>query len=526
MKKRFFLIISLLLFSNVVVAKEFVIDPTKIDLADKVGTLINETNSSYMINADFVSAKNSDEEVKSYTKSLLEIIFGNESYEVKRQRLMNEGVLSDTNGFDTLTSSILIESFIKNLYASDLSYDYIKYIYTTDISDGTLSYVYLSNVLKDGQKDDMVLTFYLKRVRNVLRLYIASFTTGDKISEYFKQIGNDEDNGDNVGGKFNSITIAGSEDVSEEKLREFYEKYHEQNVSISAVSNADVNSYGSGFFIRKGVIATTWSLFLQMLNTSEFIYVNDTNGNVYKISGVVTVDTKYDIALIKLTEEAGEPVQFSKTINSKENVFTITSKNNSSFSVNYGTYLGSSNDVIKSNFSLANSDVGSALYNKEGQVIGFNTSNVINATLAEANNTKYLEEVQDKLINTAFEKIEYVGIDELKDKYYFDIKEEETINNIPEKKWNEIKKIGQLEENLQLELVKASYEDGLVSLRYKNSVKALDSLVLTIDFETALEDEGYECIYTANNKKIYKNGDREVIIKNSLGYLIIVITEN
>ena len=75
MKKRFFLIISLLLFSNVVVAKEFVIDPTKIDLADKVGTLINETNSSYMINADFVSAKNSDEEVKSYTKSLLEIIF-------------------------------------------------------------------------------------------------------------------------------------------------------------------------------------------------------------------------------------------------------------------------------------------------------------------------------------------------------------------------------------------------------------------------------------------------------------------
>ena len=233
-----------------------------------------------------------------------------------------------------------------------------------------------------------------------------------------------------------------------------------------------------------------------------------------------------DIALIKLTEEAGEPVQFSKTINSKENVFTITSKNNSSFSVNYGTFLGSSNDVIKSYFSLANSDVGSALYNKEGQVIGFNTSNVINATLAEANSTKYLEEVQDKLINTAFEKIEYVGIDELKDKYYFDIKEEETINNIPEKKWNEIKKIGQLEENLQLELVKASYEDGLVSLRYKNSVKALDSLVLTIDFETALEDEGYECIYTANNKKIYKNGDREVIIKNSLGYLIIVITEN
>lgn len=526
MKKRFFLLIGLLWISNVVVAKEFVIDPEKIDLANKADTLLAETNSSYKINAPFKSASSSDEDVKKYTKSLLEIIFSKESYEEKRKNIMNEGVLSDTNGFDTLTSSILIESFIKDLYASDLSYDYIKYIYTTDISDGILSYVYLSNVLRDEKKDDMVLTFYLKRVRNSLRLYVPSFTSGDKISEYFKQIGNDEDNGDNVGGKFNSITIAGSEAVSEEELKSFYDMYHEQNVSISALSNADVNSYGSGFFVRKGVIATTWSLFLQMLNTSEFIYVNDTNGNVYKVSGVITIDTSYDVVLLKLEEEVGVPVKFGNTINSKDNVFTITSKNNSNFSVNYGNYLGNSNDVIKSNFSLASSDVGSALYNKDGEVIGFNTSNVINATLSEANKTSYLEEIQSKLENISFDKIEYVELNKLKDKYYFDIKDEENVNNIPKRKWEEIKQIGQLQKNLQLDLVKANYEDGMVSLRYKNNIKTLDSLILTVDFETELENEGYECIYAADNKKIYKSKKNEVIIKNSLGYLIIVIMEN
>ena len=80
---------------------------------------------------------------------------------------------------------------------------------------------------------------------------------------------------------------------------------------------------------------------------------------------------------------------------------------------------------------------------------------------------------------------------------------------------------------ITLPLIKASYVDGIVSLRYENNTSNLiDSIYLVSSFTENLINDGYEFTYSDNYKKIYKNNKYKIIIKSSLDYLIILIMEN
>ena len=81
-------------------------------------------------------------------------------------------------------------------------------------------------------------------------------------------------------------------------------------------------------------------------------------------------------------------------------------------------------------------------------------------------------------------------------------------------------------ENINLELVKASYNDEIISLRYKNDVtNFLDTLYLISDYYNILEKKGFKLIRNESNKRVYVNNQYEVIIKESFNYLIIIIME-
>ena len=77
-----------------------------------------------------------------------------------------------------------------------------------------------------------------------------------------------------------------------------------------------------------------------------------------------------------------------------------------------------------------------------------------------------------------------------------------------------------------LDLVKASYVDDVLSLRYKNDISnMIDSLYLVSDFTDDLTNQGFKQTYKDENKMIYSNKDYKIIVKNNLDYLIILIME-
>ena len=153
--------------------------------------------------------------------------------------------------------------------------------------------------------------------------------------------------------------------------------------------------YGSAFVLRSGVVVTTWSLFIQFLSSSDFLYVNDNAGNTHVIEGIIAADTEYDVVVLKLANEAGKAVKLgdSNSLKLDDKLFTINSKNNNGFSINYGSYINTLNGKLKNMFAISSSDVGSALYNINGEVVGFNTADVTNSDLSYANSTNYLKEL-------------------------------------------------------------------------------------------------------------------------------------
>jgi hypothetical protein len=316
--------------------------------------------------------------------------------------------------------------------------------------------------------------------------------------------------------------------VNDDLLISLYEQNKNSVVQITGMNESGSNAYASGFFLREGVVVTTWSVFLQFLTQSNYIYVNDVNGNTYDVMGVIAADANYDVVVLKLSQEVGQRVVFGSSdyINTGDKLFTINSKINSGFVINYGTNLSVKNGRFENMFLINESDVGGALFNSNGEVVAFNVADQLYSELSYANSVEYLRELQSILVNTGFSSVRYVLLDTFKQNYYLDIYEEEIINNVSSDVLKKYRKIGNLEENITLKLVKSSYVDGVLSLRYKNNVSnMLNSIYLVSNFSDELVNQGFTRIYSDEYKQIYTNKEYKVVIKDSLDYLIILIME-
>ena len=202
----------------------------------------------------------------------------------------------------------------------------------------------------------------------------------------------------------------------------------------------------------------------------------------------------------------------------------INSKANGNFSINYGSFVSLDKGRLKNLFALASSDVGSALYDKDGKAVAFTVGDSINANLSFANDLTYLKKLQNILINQSFANISYVSLKDFKSNYYRNVNGEITYTNLENS--SEFQKVGDVLNNIDLPLLKASFKDNILSLRYKNDVgKMLNSLYLIDTYTECLEKDGYKKIYEKDNKLIYQNNKYKVIIKNNLNYLIILIME-
>lgn len=527
--KKFIYGFCLFLITQPVMA--FDIDVDKIVLDAKSSTVISELDSTYEI--DSPSLDNgvvNDEKAKEITKELLSITVSSKTLEEKKKEFVSYQYIDSTNGSSTLAGTIFINDYFDKLEENELSFDSFQTIRTVSFNDNeVLAFAYIDDALVDGEESDIVFAYWFKIVDDEYKLYFPWFKVDDDLEDYFNEVSLKEDSGVTIGGTSNNISLtSSSNEVSDELLQSIYDNNVGSSVQITGMDLNGSNVYGSGFFIREGVIVTTWSLFLQYLTGSNYIYVNDYEGNTYNVSGIISAQVSYDVVVLKLDKEVGKSVTFSSTddLSVDDKLFTINSKVNGGFSINYGSFVNSKNGILNNLFALSSGDVGSALFNEEGKVVGFNVGDLINSDLSYAHSTDYLVKLQDILKNQEFADIEATSIDSFKDIYYFGYEDELTYNDVSDKVWNKYKEIGLIEEKITLSLIKASYVDNILSLRYKNeSLNMIDSLYLVSSYVEELENEGYELSSSKENKLIYVNDEYKIIIREDLNYLVILIME-
>ena len=247
----------------------------------------------------------------------------------------------------------------------------------------------------------------------------------------------------------------------------------------------------------------------------------------YEIEGIITANPETNMALIKLKNKNGSRVnlQNNQEINIESPVIAITSKTGTGLTIQKGIVI-SKDEYIKTSIPLPENNQGSILVDAiNGNVIGMNTKNENTSSTSTAIDYTILQEAQEKFKNLEFETIETTTFEKLKEEYYYTKYNDETIkNNIPKNQWKKYSKIGKIEENIKLKLVKANYKDGIVSLRYENTVQdVITSMQYSSKFQKELLNQGYTEKLRSEEKSIYENEEYQIILMEEFDYLIIVM---
>ncbi len=528
MKKIFLIIISFIATSTVMA---FNIDIDKIDINSRGNGLTSSLEASYNIETkDFSKEIVNDEEAVKLVKKMVMISTSNLDVDIKKKEYTEYMYLDDSDGTKTLVGALFRDTYFNELKKYNITGGYISDVKTVSFNGDVLAFAYIKDAKVNDKDNEIVLTYWLKNMDGNYRVYYPWITVSSKLEDFFDKIAKEEDEGDVIGSSYNSLSLESEEnnEVGALTLKDLYQGNSGSVVQISGVKDTGVSVYGSGFFIREGVVVTTWSLIQEFLTDCNYIYVNDTKGNTYHVSGVVALQTDYDVAVLKLDKEEGEEVSFtdSSTLKLDDKLFMINSRNNAGFSINYGSFISLSNGRLKNLFAVSSGDVGSALFTKKGEVVGFVVGDQLNSELSFANSTNYLMDLQRMLLNQEFDKIKVTSLDDFKENYYLDLKKEKEFNNIPKKVYEKLGSVGNLKDNVKLELLKGTYENHIMSLRFAASnSKMLDSIYLVANYIEELESEGFKLVQDESNKKVYDNKDYKIIIKNSFNYLVIIVME-
>ena len=528
MKKILFLTICL--FISITHVQAFDIDMDRISVESKSKEAISKLDSSYKIDVkDFSNDTIQDENVTRLVKNLVYSAVANKDI-ASREKEYDKYLYLEGGGTSSLSTSVFVKMFFDELAKYKLEMGYIKSIRAVPFNgEDVLTFVYLSDVKVNKNTKEVIMVFWLKKGSNGYKLFYPWVTVDENLKDYFSLLTKNENNGNTIGGTYNKLSLSNnSVVVDENELNKLFNDNKDSSVQITGMNGLGNNMYGSGFFVREGIIATTWSIFLEFLANSNYIYVNDTNGNVYYVSGVVAANSNYDVVLLRLNQETGKRVNFGNVneLKTDDKLFMIDSKNNGGFSITYGSFISHEKGKLRNLFALTDSDVGAALYNKNGEVVGFNVGDSLNAELSFANSTSYLVDMQKMLAEKKFLDIKYTPIDDFKELYYYSYANEKEYNNIPEKVWEKYKEVGHLEEKVKLDIIKASYKDKIVSLRYRNNAnESLDAIYIVSEYVEELKSEGFEIITNDRRKTILEDKNYRVVIKDNDKYLIILIME-
>lgn len=384
----------------------------------------------------------------------------------------------------------------------------------------------------------MELRYYMKSIYGVYRLKEIKYRLGNDIEGEIEDAEFDEIKGLRTNSKVVS-TIDTKENkeydytkfeaFDEDKQDEVYDKNISNVVTIKAYKEMAVISSATGIIISDGYVITSWNFLDNALNSAQFITIEDKDSNVCELDGVVSISTKLDAVILKLKDKKESTTQIGSSSGAQKEdaILSIGSKTGFKLSASVGIVAENKNNLLKNLLMVTESDVGSPVYNVNGELIGINTNQSINSSISVANYAEGLKSIKTKLDNADFSKVKSVSFEALKERYYYKDKNDEVVvKQIKSKIWDEYKQIGNIESNLPLKLNKASYYNGIVSLRYENEIsKYISGIGRSYKFIAELKNSGYETIHESKRKCVYKNGKYKVTIMEEMGYLIVIMTK-
>lgn len=444
---------------------------------------------------------------------------------------------------DDVVSGMNIPSMFNLLDERNIVYNGIDSIRVSVNDDMVISTVILSNVRMRQENEDnpmeydyvntnLVLYYFFKNLDGQYKLYYLFGETDDSLNEYNEEVSDNEN--------YKAMAIASNQDsnlkqiydfskldaIDENTYTEIYNQNYKNIILINSYYNNNKVNSAHGLVIDDGIVVTTWSSFEQSLKEAQYVVLRDNNGNVYNLDGIVTINPEVDLVVLKTKEKINSSIVLgsSNSVNIEDSVFSISSKSGIGLTVNAGIVTSNDSFLQHSN-PITIAEQGSPLFNDKGEVIGLNTAKSVNSDVSIAIKAEALQEIKNKFNNIVFEQIECVSFDTLKEKYYYtNLNAEKIVNKIPKKQWNEFKKVGNIEKNISLNLLKASYDNNVISLRYENSLSnVMNGMQVAGGFINQLLNDGYKEVLNSDTKKIYQNNKYKVIIMDEFDYLIIVM---
>ncbi|MBQ4583729.1 MAG: trypsin-like peptidase domain-containing protein [Bacilli bacterium] len=556
------------LISVLAIKSNFKIELNKLSFnnSEKKNNVLNDFEQLYELNYSIKEDTALEDTITKLSKKTTKLLLGDfnntnessEEYYKRRQEYMalryNPEIPKDENSFtgldedseeylDDIVSGMSVPGIFNMLSELGVIYNSFGSIRISNANGIVISTVVLPNVgIKEESKDNpmeykmvetnLIMYYYFKSLNGEYKLYYLYGETTDELEDYMIETEENENvMGLNVATTYDSnlreiYDFSKLDSLTETEINNVYEKNKDNIVYLNSYYNSYVQNVANGFFIKDNLIVTTWNFIEKSLIDSQQIIIKDVNGIVYEFEGIVTLNPNSDIAVLKVKAE-NKGIDIGNIVPEIEDVaILLGSKMGIGTTLQKGIIIAN-DGYLKTSIPLSESNQGSPIFDRSGNMIGMNTSKLLGAGTSIAVNNEALKEVYNKFDNVNTENIKVVTFDELKSKYYYQTSsKEEILNNIPKSKWNEYAKIGNIEESLNLELVKANYKKGIVSLRYKNSVANLiDSMMLISSFKDNLVNDGYKLILNESKKLVYENSKYQIVIMEEFDYVIIVMVK-
>lgn len=438
-------------------------------------------------------------------------------------------------------STIAVPSMFSKMNSLGLIYNNYKDIRVNIINDLVITSITLTNVSmnkEDNTKyeyskinNDVVIYYYFVKVNDEYYLAYIYGEITDEVSDYLEKLEENEVRKVAVTSYTSNATSVYKYDklnnMPKDNIVNTYLKNKDNIVYLDGIYNSSSVVSANGIFINDGLVLTTWSFLEKALINAQDLTIRDNYGVNYKLDGIVTINMESNLVVLKLTDKSKIHVTLGNdNYNVEDPVLVLSSKTGAGLVTQKGIII-SKDGYIQTSIPLSETDEGSPIFNSNGEVIGLNTSLMVNTSVSTAINVNALKDVQDKFNNISFDSIKVIKFDELKNKYYYvKYTDDKVIDDIPRTKWNKYKKIGDIENTINLELVKANYKDGIVSLRYKNSVSSyVPTMDLIYSFRNQLVKDRYKLTLDSTSKMIYTNDSYKVIIMEEFEYLIVVMVK-
>lgn len=398
-------------------------------------------------------------------------------------------------------SELVIKDVYEYLKELKIKVNYINVIDYIETNDYTISKV----IIETKNNNNLGLTYFLKdnKIFNII------LEPNDIIEKYFNDTKEDNilfmETFNLMDNNLNNIP-----DIDDKNI-DF--DYNSVVILHTYKNNAIINT-AVGFFISNGIIATSFDYINDSLNKSDIISVSN-NDQTYKIVGLVDYNHHLDIALLKVDNSNTNYLEIDTNYS---DVYQVGTKDGFKLSTTGGNLLDKDNLVTILPSSL--NDAGAPLFNEVGKLIGMTKNSFLESPITVSIKNTYLKDIQTKLNQLTYFNINAVSLKEIKNSFY------------TSKLYNETKSlkttpvnIGDIKNNIDLELIKISTRDKITTFKYNaNNSKLLGTLSQTSLFTSQLIDEGFK-VTKSNIKEIYSNSKYNVIILDIFNYLLVIVEE-